>query len=269
MSIARVAAIIGKSRTAIVAPTTAWKPSDEASLRGWWDMQAPELFSSNARWTARYGGQILIPAGGSAGVGPTRIANGLEGNNKNCLIFSGTQRSGLSWANPNLSQCICVMVYRYTSVASGVNPVVWYRTAYGLGTQGMQNYDWGGGFGLTQRGRAVTDYGPSYLQTRIVIGLHSDARIMFRLDGTERLNSAVSSTGTEVPASSELEIFGAWSGGPLNYTAQLACVAFFDASGWSNLLAQKIEGFICHQGIGGMTAAKLPAEHPYKNEFPS
>ena len=266
MTIASIAGIIAWRRPIVAV---AWNPGQEASLRGWWDMSNPNSFTpgSGGNWAARYGGAVLVPAG--AGPGPSKITNGQDGNNQHSLSFTGMSQTALRWNNPNFSQCIALMVYRYTVIGAGVAPDPWYRPTYGVGVQGWVNFEWGGGFGITHRGRNASDYNPSVMETALALALHSDARLVLRRNGTELFNDGTSATGTVIPASEGLEIFPPYPGGATNFTAQLACVAFFDASGWSNLLAQKIEGFICHQGIGGMTTAKLPAEHPYKNEFPS
>lgn len=241
-----------------------WNPGSEGSLVSWFDMTTPASFDSGAKtWTARYGSKVAT----SPSTGPTKVTTAFGGA-QNGLVFTGNSNTCLQIPSPNVQETVSALVLKFTTVATGVNPIIWTRGALGFGVAGMITYDFGGiGLRYLQGAGDANDYGATVSTGGIVVARNAKAARTIRWNGTESATETTATTGTEPGLNDTFNVFD-YTGSAVNYVVEVAAVGVFQGSGWSTALAQKIEGFIAHQGIGGMSTATLPVGHPYKSTAP-
>lgn len=251
--------LMGAGKGNTYTPPAVWTPNDDASLLGWWDMTTPSSYSSGT-WTKRWGTLNNLVAGGS---GPTKITTGFSGD-KDALVFVDTTDTGLAISSPGFTEVVVALAMEVKAITSS-NCLVWNRGFLGVGTAGYLLVDT---YGAQVKYRGGTDadyYSLTMPQQVLTVGRWSTSNRVLRINGAEVASSSATNSGTEAGSTETFELFR--DTGTTNYSVHVAAVGIFTSAGWSTSLAEKIEGFICHNNIGHTTAL-LPGGHTYKSTPP-
>jgi hypothetical protein len=243
---------------------SSWTPNSEAGLIAWFDMTNPASLNTTAKtWTARWGSLGMVS---TSGTGPSKITNGFSTTNKDAAVFTFSTDTDLKILSPGFTEVTFVIVMRL-NVGAGVFPPVWSR-ASGLGVSGLMAFDYGGLSARYQNSTNAAETSGSYTYPTdfIVVSRHSSAQRIVRVNGTQDGINSVANTGT-VPTTTEDFLLFPYPGSAQTMTAQVAAVGLFTNASWSTTFAEKIEGYVAHQGIGVSTSI-LPIGHTYKSSAP-
>lgn len=246
---------LGAGGPVIASGPTLWTPNDEASLLAWFDTTADRY--DGTTWTKRYG------AGNNAvkeATGPTESTTTFNGSTRG-LIFTGNSNTQLVWTPASMTEWITVAVVKFTTRA--VDAVFVERSGYTNSRLITFSF---GGVRVSYLGGDVDEYGAITTNPSMIVARHSKASRIARLNGTQISSGATATSGTENTTATLR--FGAYEGSAKNWTMEATVWGIFANSGWSNALAEKIEGFIAHEGNLGITVADLPIGHPYKTNPP-
>lgn len=255
-----VGAATGVAAATATGSTAAWTPAAEAGLIAWFDMTTPSSYNSGTRtWTARWGGKTAVGAVG----GPSVLSNAFDGT-KGALQFVGTSNQTLTMASPGAQEMVTLVVLKFTTL-NGVTPNIWTRAQLGIGVAGLLSFDFGGLRAQYVTGNAADDYAATVTTGGIAVSRHTLAARTVRWNGTETATNTTVQSGTQPATNDSFNIF--YYPSSQDFTVQVAAVGVFQGSAWSTALAEKIEGFVAHNGIGVGTSV-LPSGHTYKSVAP-
>jgi hypothetical protein len=240
-----------------------WTPNDDASLVSWFDLSNPASWNSGTgTWTAKFGAKTFV----KDSTGPTYSTTGIDGSQK-VLTFTGMSDTGFSMANPGIQSWVMAAVIKIT-VAAAASPALSTRGLLGLGVAGLLAFDFGGGqVRYAGTGNEAEFYDPAYPNTQIWVCRFSSSSRIVRLNGTEKVANSVTNSGS-VPATTDSIRIMPYAGSAVNAQMEVACLGIFNSTGWSNALAEKIEGYIAHNGLG-LSTSVLPGGHTYKSAAPT
>ena len=240
---------------------TYWTPNDEAGLIAWFDVADLGRYNTTTdTWTARWGSLSFV----AASSGPLTTTAGFSGSS-NALVFTDTTNTGLVIANPGFTECVFVIAMNVVTTADQV--LIWNRALSGFGVAGLAvNSTYGVYVRYGSGGAEPDDYTFAMPGEKLTITRHSNANRIIRFNGETKISSSILNSGTQPASSDSFKLFR--DVGDYNYIVQVAAVGLFTSASWSTGLAEKIEGFICHNNIGHSTSI-LPGGHPYKSTAPT
>jgi hypothetical protein len=239
-----------------------WTPDEEAGLIAWFDVADLGNYNTTTDiWSPRWGSLELE----ASGAGPTTTTTGFSGN-KNALVFTDSSNTGLVIANPGFDECVVAMALNIVTPAESL--LVWNRALSGIEVAGLL---FGSTYGIYVRygssNPSPNDYSFAMPGQHLTVTRHSNNSRIIRYDGTTKVTDSVVHSGTEPATTDSFELFRDGVS-DFGYVVQCAAIGIFTDASWSTTLAEKIEGYICHNNLGH-TTAQLPGGHPYKTTAPT
>ncbi len=251
--------MMGLGSPNVIAGPDLWTPEDEASLAGWWDMRNYSNYDGN-QWYKSYGataGTWLKET-----VGPTKVTDGIDGT-ANALEFTGTTNKNLVLADPGVTEFIVVMVLDFSVL--NFDAPIFQRDDDSPPTRIFAFQ--GAGMRVDYFAGSIDEYEANTSSPSIIVARMSSASRISRHNGIQLATGTTPTFGT-IGASNTLKI-GFYDSISRDFTYTLSAFGLFNSSGWSNTLAEKIEGYCAWVGGLGVSAAQLPVGHPYKAAAPT